>query len=64
MWCKHYNRDDEEGFTCRAFPKGVPDRIIFGFDHRQPFKGDNGIRFELKEGAELPEDLEFSTGTE
>jgi hypothetical protein len=37
--------------TCAAFPAGIPKEIINGgFDHRQPFPGDNGIRFELKAG--------------
>lgn len=32
---------------CTAFPDGIPDQILGGFDHREPFKGDQGIRFEL-----------------
>ena len=36
-----------EQFACKAFPNGIPDRILFeGADHRKPFKGDNGIRFQ------------------
>lgn len=32
---------------CKAFPKRIPDAIATGkHDHREPYKGDNGIRFE------------------
>ena len=35
---------------CDAFPDGVPLEIAAGeHDHRVPFPGDNGIRFEAKE---------------
>ncbi|TDD61115.1 hypothetical protein [Actinomadura rubrisoli] len=38
---------------CDAFPERVPGEIyVGGFDHRQPFEGDNGIRFELRPGGE------------
>lgn len=48
-----------DGFTdqaivipkCRAFPTGIPAPISENrFDHRKPFPGDQGIRFEAKEG--------------
>lgn len=50
--CKHLS--DEAGETpdgiptgtCKAYPNGIPlDIFAGGFDHRQPFAGDNGIRF-------------------
>lgn len=41
--CKHYRAD----LTCDAFPDGVPQAILNGsHDHREPYKGDSGIRFE------------------
>ena len=45
--CVNYNANNFDGFTCRAFPDGVPDIILTdGNDHTEPVKGDNGIRFE------------------
>lgn len=38
---------------CDAFPDRVPTEIYLGgFDHRAPFPGDNGIRYQLREGKE------------
>lgn len=35
-------------YHCAAFPDGIPDAIYLeGFDHREPFPGDHGIRFDL-----------------
>ena len=37
-------------FKCDAFPKGIPDIISDGeHDHKKPFKGDGGIKFESVE---------------
>ena len=45
--CKHLN---DNMTTCKAFKEGIPVKILTGgFDHTQPFKGDNGIRFERLE---------------
>lgn len=42
--CKHLNNDMT---TCKAFPKGIPEKILVGkFDHTRHFKGDDGILFE------------------
>ncbi|KAB2353661.1 hypothetical protein [Actinomadura montaniterrae] len=38
---------------CDAFPDRVPAEIYTGgFDHREPFEGDRGIRFEMRPGGE------------
>ena len=41
--CSHYRKDN----ACDAYPKGIPVKILTGeHDHREPYKGDDGIRFE------------------
>jgi len=43
LTCKHLF----DNTICKAFSKGIPIEILSGkFDHRKPFKGDNGIQFE------------------
>ena len=49
-FCTHFI----QGFKCKAFPDGIPDKILDGYaDHRLPYPGDHGVRMELKPG--LPE---------
>lgn len=44
--CAHYSDDEGEPF-CAAFQGPPPEEILMnGFDHRQPFPGDNGITYE------------------
>ena len=41
--CRHYLG----GWTCAAFPEGIPEEIGTGaHDHERPYPGDGGIRFE------------------
>lgn len=45
--CKHWH---EGTLTCDAFPGGIPVGFFTGrFDHRKPYPGDNGIRYEAAE---------------
>lgn len=46
VYCQHL----WSGFVGAAFPGGIPDVILLGeHDHREPYPGDGGIRFEMKE---------------
>jgi hypothetical protein len=50
LFCRHLK---EGRVRCEAFPEGIPDDLLFGLhDHREPYDGDRGIRFELKPGEE------------
>jgi hypothetical protein len=51
--CRHFVNDRR--FTCRAFPGGIPDPIlVMDHDHREPYPGDGGIRYEPAEPAAKP----------
>jgi hypothetical protein len=28
MDCEHFDRDNVDGITCKAFPGGIPDKIL------------------------------------
>jgi len=46
MFCRNLI-DESEVKRCRAFPEGIPEEILTTeADHRKPFEGDGGIRFE------------------
>lgn len=43
--CKHFI--DDTKFTCKAFPDGIPDDLVFNkVSHKKPYEGDKGIQFE------------------
>ena len=54
--CVHFQGPFSDGPHCKAYPleqEPIPEDIITGrFDHREKFKGDNGIRY--KSSGELP----------
>lgn len=57
--CKYRRR-----IGCAAFPSGIPDLIALDvFDHRQPYPGDHGIRWEPNApGVKHPQDNEENNG--
>lgn len=46
--CKHYHVSNFDGFTCDAFPEGIPDELFFkGEKHLKPLpEQGNNIVFE------------------
>ena len=43
----------EDGESCEAFPRAIPDDILYnGADHRKPIKGDHGILYKKMKGEE------------
>lgn len=52
--CKRLRSDYRRGQVCSAFPEGIPAEILAGFDHRQPFPGDGGVRFVRDPDKPLP----------
>jgi hypothetical protein len=46
-YCLHVERIDEKlTGNCKAYPDGIPRALKWdAIDHRDPYPGDNGIRF-------------------
>ena len=65
--CKNLNRESDRPLAnprCDAFPNGIPTPILLSqADHRKPYEGDKGIRFEPedKPAAQYAERM-FSEG--
>lgn len=52
--CKHLDRDNFAGVTCKAFPKGIPEEIlVMGNKHSKPLpEQGNDIIFEPIENGQ------------
>ena len=47
--CKNFlGRNESNKLICKAFPKGIPDEILWskGISHTTPIDGDNGFRYD------------------
>lgn len=58
LFCAHYRG----ALSCDAFPLGIPPTILKGqHNHRKPYPGDGGIRYEPVEDAPpaaIPSEIE------
>jgi hypothetical protein len=53
--CVHKRGGRGERSSCAAFPMGIPQDLLFNrSDHRHPYPGDEGIRWQGKPGFEHP----------
>lgn len=53
--CEHFDRD---WLDCAAYPEGIPQPILLGVDHREPFGGEatnaDGDPILFSQGDDLP----------
>jgi len=57
--CKHKYGGKQ---ACPAYPDGIPSALYWNeHDHRKPYKGDQGIRFQPKKN--LPEGAQSETSS-
>ena len=66
-WCKHElpPREGKREHRCLAFPEGIPCELSDNQHiHTEPYPGDNGILFELREGADPGTHMPFRTYSE
>jgi hypothetical protein len=57
--CHHLGDVPKQGLSCAAFPDSIPKTILEGeHDHREPFPGDQDIRYELAPRVIFPPELE------
>jgi hypothetical protein len=48
--CRHLRLGHSGRLACRGFPDGIPRALLEGrADHREPYPGDNGVRFQIDE---------------
>jgi hypothetical protein len=40
--CHYYNQEEGKAFTCKAFPKRIPESILGGIKHTEVIKGQQG----------------------
>lgn len=51
LGCKHLLPYEDQKNACRAFPEGIPLKVLIGeASHLRPYPGDHGIQFEPKPG--------------
>ncbi len=52
LYCRHLRNDRVNRMTCSAFPAGIPEANIQSrADHRRPYRGDGGVRFDPRDAA-------------
>jgi hypothetical protein len=50
--CKHLNLSRKGPMRCAACPREIPTAILLmEHDHRRPYAGDHGIRYEPRDAA-------------